>query len=102
MAFAGAWWQHFAMARRHQYSDFSAAVLVGMVALDAKSIDFATNGMETGFLLLFIAIHVVGDVRRRTPALAALWDWPGGGLMWTRPDGFIYIGLLVRGRVFLQ
>ncbi len=100
-AFAGAALLILIVARRHQYGTLAAAVLVAMVALDAKSIDFTTNGMETGFLLLFIAYALwamLACERRRWLHLGLAW----GGLMWTRPDGFLYVGLLSAGVFFFN
>ena len=95
-AFAGAAALLVAMARRHDYGTFSAAMLALFVILDGKSIDFSINGMETGFLLLFIAYTLwamFAAQRRRWVHLGLAW----GALMWTRPDSFLYIGLLSAG-----
>lgn len=62
------------------------ALLGGLLALDAKTIDFTINGMETGYMLFFLALTVLALERRS-------WRWLGvgwAGLMWTRPDGFVY------------
>jgi hypothetical protein len=64
-----------------------------MYVLDAKAVDFAINGMETAFMLLFVAWAVYlfqKDVAKHWPALGLSW----AGLLWTRPDGCIYISLL--------
>lgn len=93
-AFAGAVTLLWSWARRAKLLPVAAAVLAGLLALDAKSVDFSINGMETGVLLLFLALGV------RTlfaPPERRAWLWLGiswGGLMWTRPDSFIYIGAL--------
>jgi len=75
-----------------------AAPVLGaaFLACEAKALDFSTNGMETGFLLLFIAyafwaLAAPGPGQWRH--LGVSW----AGIMWTRPDGFIYIGLLGAG-----
>lgn len=73
-----------------------AGLAAAWLALDAKSLDFTINGMETGVLLFFISLTLwahFGACPRR-------WLWLGlgwAGLMWTRPDGFLYIGLLALG-----
>lgn len=98
-AYAGAALFLLALARRYQYGFLAGSALVLFAVLDAKSIDFTINGMETGFLLLFIAYALwamFGEVRRRWLHLGLAW----GALMWTRPDSFLYIGLLAAG-VFL-
>ncbi len=98
-ALAGAAALLWAIARRFAYGRCAAVVLVALVVLDAKTLDFTINGMETGFLLLFIAYTLWAMLAcsgRRWMHLGLAW----GGLMWTRPDGFLYIGLLSVG-VFL-
>jgi hypothetical protein len=88
-----------AIARRYQYGGWAAALLVVLAMLDGKTLDFSINGMETGFLLLFIAYTLwamFACTHRRWVHLGLAW----GALMWTRPDSFLYIGLLSAG-VFL-
>lgn len=71
------------------------AVILWMV-LDAKSLDCTINGMETGLLLGFVAYCVwslFACKRRQWLHLGLAW----AGLMWTRPDGFIYIGAMALG-----
>jgi hypothetical protein len=61
--------------------------------LDAKSVAFAANGMESGFLLLFLGGAVLAWARgadRHWRALGLCW----AGLMWTRPDACVYIAAL--------
>jgi hypothetical protein len=63
-------------------------------AVDAKSIAFSTNGMETALMLLFLA----SAIYLMTTAPAHRWRGRGlcwAGLMWTRPDGCIFIASLV-------
>ncbi|MBI2823798.1 MAG: hypothetical protein HYX69_03790 [Planctomycetia bacterium] len=58
-----------------------------------KSVAFTTNGMETAFVLLFLAGTVyllVRDEPGRWLARGLCW----AGLMWTRPDGCVYIAAL--------
>lgn len=86
----------YSTLRRTTGSLLGAWLAVGFLILEAKIIDFSTNGMETGFLLLFTAWAIWATC---TPSakqwlhLGAAW----AGIMWTRPDGFIYIGLLGAG-----
>jgi hypothetical protein len=95
-AFAGAATLLYFLVLQLQGRVWVAALAVGWLTLDAKSLDFTINGMETGLLLLFIAWTLYaqfGACQRR-------WFWLGlgwAGLMWTRPDGFLYIGLLSLG-----
>jgi hypothetical protein len=84
------------MARELRLSKWSFAFLLGMFSVDAKILDFSTNGMETGFLVFFIVLTAYGLVmplRKSGLVLGVAW----AGLMWTRPDGFIYIIALSLG-----
>jgi hypothetical protein len=83
-------------ARRQDYARLAVVLLVGGLALDAKTLDFSINGMETAFLLLFLAYAFWAHLApgpRQWRHLGCAW----AGLMWTRPDGFIYIGLVAAG-----
>lgn len=92
-ALGGAAWLLFSGARRAGYSPLVAAALVGLIACDAKTLDFTTNGMETGFVLLFLAwfFHAL-LTRPARPWLHLGVAW--AGLMWSRPDSFIYVGAI--------
>ncbi len=73
-----------------------ALLPAALVLTDAKTVDYTINGMETPFLLLFMAwtlriLSADGPLAWRSLGLA----W--AGLMWTRPDAFIYIGALAVG-----
>jgi len=75
------------------FSRVSAMLLVAFFATDTKIVDFSTNGMETGFLLFFLAwtlFALLTEPPRLDVNLGLAW----AGLMWTRPDSFIYIGAL--------
>ncbi|MEO6003321.1 MAG: hypothetical protein ABIS43_09225 [Opitutus sp.] len=98
VAFGGAAVLLFASLRRSATTSVAAALLgVAFLCTDAKSVDFSINGMETGFMLLFLAYAIWAQLAplsgRRWVHLGVAW----GGLMWTRPDSFIYIGLLAGG-----
>jgi hypothetical protein len=60
---------------------------------EVKGIEFTTDGMETGFMLFFVSwaiyLFVIGCAEHWI-AVGICW----AGLMWTRPDGFVYIGAL--------
>jgi hypothetical protein len=80
-------------ARNNSLSRLATAVLIGMFAFDAKIMDFSINGQEIAFMMFFLALAL--------HALTVRSDWTilklglaGAGLMWTRPDGFIYFGAL--------
>ncbi|MEY2879764.1 MAG: hypothetical protein RLZZ15_2144 [Verrucomicrobiota bacterium] len=61
---------------------------LGLIALDPKSIDFTVSGMEAPLLLFFLALHLhalLGGSGWKQLGLA----W--AGMMWTRPDAFVFI-----------
>ncbi|WP_422928993.1 hypothetical protein [Singulisphaera sp. PoT] len=67
--------------------------LAVLYALEVKSASFTINGMETAFMLMFLAWQVdllLRDFPGRWLYLGLCW----GGLMWTRPDGCVYIAAM--------
>lgn len=72
----------------------AATGFLGVVYLsDVKNVAFSTNGMETAFMLLFVAWAVYLMSRSQTDQ----WLLRGlcwGGMMWTRPDGWVYVAAL--------
>ena len=88
---AGAGTMLFQIARRNGFHILSIAVLVGLFGLDAKTVDFSINGQETAFMMIFMALMLQAlTVRSRWTVLKLGLAW--AGLMWTRPDAFIYFG----------
>jgi hypothetical protein len=86
----------FDAARKNSLSLGATGVLIGMFALDAKIVDFSINGQEIAFMMFFLALAF--------DALSARSRWTGvklglawAGLMWTRPDGFVYFGAVALG-----
>jgi hypothetical protein len=69
----------------------AATWFLGIVYLfDIKNVAFSINGMETAFMLAFVgwAIYLMSRAEREQ------WFWRGvswSGLMWSRPDGCVYI-----------
>lgn len=96
VALGGAAMLLFALGRRARWPGAAGALLVVLLASDAKSLDFTINGMETGFMLLFLAYALWAHLApgpRQWLHLGGAW----AGLMWTRPDSFIYIGVVAAG-----
>lgn len=68
----------------------SAIAFVVLYVLDVKAVAFSVNGMETGFVLLFAGWCLyLWNANGPRVALARGCAW--AGLMWTRPDGCVYI-----------
>ncbi len=66
---------------------------------DVKAVEFTTDGMETAFMLLLVSWAVylfVQGTAKNWLALGLCW----GALMWTRPDGCVYIAALALGNLF--
>ena len=84
------------IAELTQLGEAGRWLLAGLLLLDAKIAAFATNGMESAFMVLFATITIealVGPPGKR-------WWWLAmgfAGLMWTRPDGFVPFGAMVAG-----
>jgi hypothetical protein len=67
-------------------------LLIGLFAFDAKTVDYSINGMETAMLVFFLTLTLYALVqldKHGWKLLGCAW----AGLMWTRPDAFIYIGM---------
>jgi hypothetical protein len=71
-----------------------ATWFLGIVYLfDVKNVAFSINGMETGFMLLFVA-WAVYMMSRAAPDQWLMRGLCWAGLMWSRPDGCVYIAAL--------
>ncbi len=89
------------IALRNLLNLIPTIVLIGMFGLDAKTLDFTINGQETGLQMLFLALTLKAlMVPTRSSALQLGIAW--AGLMWTRPDGFVYIGALALGFIVFR
>jgi hypothetical protein len=79
--------------RRLGLSDGLLWMTLILLALDAKTVMFSANGMETSFMLFFLSLSLYVLTAGPTPPafyLGLAW----GGVMWARPDGFVYAGAL--------
>jgi hypothetical protein len=81
----------------------AATWFLGIVYLfDVKNVAFSINGMETAFMLLFVA-WAVYLTSRAAPEQWLLRGLCWSGLMWSRPDGCVYIAaLLLAELIFLS
>jgi hypothetical protein len=69
-----------------------------LYVLEAKAVAFSANGMETAFVLLFLAWGLL--LTSRGPAGNGLrLGLCGAGLLWARPDGFVPIAALALASV---
>lgn len=93
-ALGAAWW--LASARLQGGRALVVAALLW--AFDAKVAAYSTNGMETALLILAVVLAWRALIDHR-PALAGV---SLGALLWTRPDGFIYFGVLAVASILLR
>jgi hypothetical protein len=87
-----------AIPREQPFSLAIRAVLGLLYVLEAKSVAYTTNGMETAFMLLFLAWSLYLFARgsgKNWLATGVCW----AALMWTRPDSCVYIAALALGRL---
>jgi hypothetical protein len=93
-AFAGAGLLLVNLLRKEPAGDgLSAWVFALLLLLDLKAVAFSVNGQETAFMLFFLALGFVAVYRGPADHWRLLGlSW--AGLMWTRPDGCVYIAIL--------
>ena len=93
LAFGGAVWWLLRWTLKYDRTP-AAAILCGLyLVLDFKTVSFSMNGQETAFLLLFLVLAFTAAA----DGLDSNWRQAGvawAGLMWTRPDGCVYIAAL--------
>ena len=95
-AFAGGVALLYGAALKLRWHPAAAGFLALGLMTDAKSVDFSINGMETGLLLgcvAWILRTMLVPGRRAWLSLGLAW----AALMWTRPDGFVYVAALALG-----
>ena len=83
----------YKIARAQAWGAPAICVLIGLFAADPKTVDFSINGRETGLMMLFLALTLHALIvpgRHSLARLALAW----AGLLWTRPDGCVYIALI--------
>ena len=81
------------IARERRYGWAASALVLICAVVDTKSLAFTVSGMETAFMLLFVAWTVRLLLTQSEPSPRSLGlAW--AGLIWTRPDGCVYIGVL--------
>lgn len=78
------------------WSGFARGFLALLPLVESKCVDYAINGMETALVLLWLAwmLQILSASR---PGAATKLGLAWAGLMWTRPDGFVFGGALALG-----
>ena len=79
-----------------ELKNISCWLIVALIGLDAKIVDFSINGMETGLLVFFLALAINGLLvpgPRQIVRIGIGW----AGLMWSRPDSCVYVAILGLG-----
>ena len=87
------------IAKKLKLSTLSCCFLLGLFCFDAKIIDFSINGMETALVVFFLVSSIYSLVVA-TKSIALLLGLSWSGLMWSRPDSFVYIAAVATA-VFL-
>jgi hypothetical protein len=94
LAFAGGGYLLLERLQEEHRGSVVPAVFFGFLyLLDVKALAFTTNGMETGFMLAFFAWGL-SLLRQEGTGSWFLQGLCWAGLMWTRPDGCVYIAAL--------
>ena len=76
-------------------------VLLGVLFLDPKLIDFSTNGQEAA-ILVFFAVLLWSELEAPDGPRARWLAVALGGLMWTRPDAFVLAGAILLPHLWLN
>lgn len=75
-------------------SRLPAIFITLLYSFESKSVIFSVNGMETSFMLLFLALSLY-LLQKGFHNHWVLTGFSWAGLMWTRPDSCIYVGALI-------
>jgi len=83
-------------AKSEEVGPWALTLMVGVLATESKIVDFTINGQETAFMIVFLVwmVRILTQLPDAKPIPLGL-SW--AGLMWTRPDGFVYIGAVCAG-----
>jgi hypothetical protein len=91
--------QLYTIARGLYLPAIAQWLLVGLFATNTQIVDFSINGMETAFMMLFLAYFM--RLLLLAPEQGLLWRLAltMAALMYTRPDSVVYAGVI--GILFL-
>ncbi len=87
-----AWFLYGTLAADGRARSWAVPAALLLFALESKSVAFTANGMETPFFVMFLAGALWSMREEITRPLTTGLFW--AGLMWSRPDGCVYIALL--------
>lgn len=87
----------FKIAKKFSFCLFATIFLISMFGTNIKIIDFSINGMETAFMIFFLTCVIYFMTAAPPSHLSLKLGLAWAGLMWTRPDSFIYIGSISIG-----
>ena len=83
----------YQIARAQAMGRLATFTLVGLYATLPGIVDYSINGQEIGLMMFFLALTLHSLlVPTGRPAVRLGLAW--AGLMWTRPDGFVYAGAI--------
>lgn len=84
------------MAEKTSLGRWAVFVMVGLFASESKILDFSVNGQETSLMIVFMVwlVYLLTTPPHVHPIELGL-TW--AGLMWSRPDSFVYIGAISAG-----
>lgn len=91
----------YLFGRGRGMSPAAVAMLIAAFLIDARIVDFSINGMEVAYTCYFITLALLGwnaTGVRWYVITAVAW----AGLMWSRPDGFIYAAAIASGQLLFM
>ena len=89
-------------AKRLELRSWAVVVLIGMTVFDAKIVLNSINGMESAIVIVFLALFLYVITIPLSIQSAILLGLSWSGLMWARPDGFIYVFGICLGRLIFR
>jgi hypothetical protein len=91
LALGGTLWLAVRAWQRDGLGALAVTTMAAAWILDAKTVDFATNGMETALVVFFVTWtwQAFASGARLWPCALACT-----GLQWTRPDGFVFFAAI--------
>ena len=85
------------VCRQAGFALAATAFLALFLMIESKTVDFTINGMEVPLMIFFLALAMFAHIQSGRSTNWRLLGIAWAGLQWTRPDGFVYGGLLAAG-----